>query len=235
MTDIYAVLDDIWRIKGFDVSAWVKLIELSRGLRAGTNALVFQKVKKRRLHRKAIQATALVEFFCGPEFTYAIAWGVKSDPQGGDAQAVALDPKPVLLRLCPTSLLRSAAPPAGDMGRQLLEPVLAALRNPFTVKDEKYGDQIGLILALDGPLFLMAEEEFTQIRFAERTPYLVKLGDASAQPGPVPWSTLADLRSSDRSCDYQLCRGLKNVERALPAGDERWALQQILAAANPTP
>ncbi|MHC4233741.1 MAG: hypothetical protein ACYSUQ_01360 [Planctomycetota bacterium] len=217
------ILREFWRVK--DAPARNDLENLG-SLSSDLQSTV--RFEKARQARRSLYASIMVEYFCGPQDTYAVVWGLRKDVANEEHPAT-----PILLRLCATARLLSAARSAdgaGELGPELLDPVLDALPREFITagKDAQY--QLGVVLALDDPLWSIGSK-LEGLALKERRSFLKEAGQrGDSLERLTRWSSLGALRQGDRRADYSLVRSLSDPTQSQPGEHELWAIDRFFKA-----
>jgi hypothetical protein len=227
------ILRRIWRAKGTSQRTELRDLQaLSAALRA-RGGLRFDKATGRQ--SELILPTIFVEYFCGPQFCYAVAWSAGDDIFSG-VDHVTVD-QPTLLRLCPSEEVFAVA--RGDAGAQpqalgdrLFAPVFAALPRAVAVSsDEFFPFHLGLVLALDDALWLIPGLE--NLGFASQETFLKDIGWVDSVERSKRWATLQELSDGNTRSDFVLVGSLSAPTP--PSPGERTAIQTLVQATAPRP
>ncbi|MCH7993413.1 MAG: hypothetical protein IIB57_03105 [Planctomycetes bacterium] len=190
-------LIEIWNIKApeaapaapQDLDSLTNTIRRQRG---------FSKKGRAREHDSP-KPTIFGEYFCGPQSTFAIVWST--------TETNSLVEGPTLVQLAATSDLIAGA----DVGALLLDPVFD--RVPEAVEPalpKNFKDAVGIILALDAPLELLAKDP-ADLKLHMRNSVLRECDPIKrAASAPVPWDSLRVLReeSPTKRSDFKFVRSL---------------------------
>ena len=223
------LLQEIWRAKGISAGDDLQsLNDLSSQLQRTANL----RKGVRTIPPRSLFPSVMVEYFCGPQSTYAVVWSIQRDR--ADKDLATLDEGPFLISLGPTANLAAAARSGeapDDLGTWLFDPVFDAVRRPVAAATAaRFQNQLGLVLALDDQLWLISGLE--QSRFRQRASSLKFLD----RPGPAAqlkrWSSLQELREGTQRSDYTLVQTLP--EPSPPDNDQRWAIHTLVQASRST-
>jgi hypothetical protein len=230
--DTLEVLGSIWRAKGApDRGELRDLVALSSALRE-RGGLRFGKAPPGRT--EVILPTILVEYFCGPDSCYAVVYSAGTDTLTG-RDHLTVDAA-TLLRLCPTeevvAVVRGEAP-ADTLGDRLFTPVLGEVPQAVAVaSDEFFPFHLGLVLALDDPLWLIPG--MTALPFAEQETFLKDIRRDDSVERSERWATLEELRAGNARGDFVLVRSLAHPPPpSPPEAAELRAIQTLLEALTP--
>ncbi|MCH7925781.1 MAG: hypothetical protein IIC51_09630, partial [Planctomycetes bacterium] len=190
-------LIDIWNIKAPEAApaAPQDLASLTNTIRRQRG---FSKKGRAREHDSP-KPTIFGEYFCGPQSTFAIVWST--------TETNSFVEGPTLVQLAATSDLITGA----DVGALLLDPVFD--RVPEAVEPalpKNFKDAVGIILALDAPLELLAKDP-ADLKLHMRNSVLRECDPIKrAASAPVPWDSLRVLReeSPTKRSDFKFVRSL---------------------------
>jgi len=232
------ILRSIWQVKGARDVADADPLAYSSRLRGG---IVWPKEQKADAQGIEVQRwivpTVFAEYFCAPEFCYAVVWSVTADTE---ARINADGPR--ILELGRTGDLLASGVPEGnapsDVGNRLFVRVLREAGNAVT-NPHPHG-VLGLVLALDDAMWWLNDREnkLSQLHLGVQRSRLRRLDQAgTGQPQWLRWNTLQNLRDLDknkRRCDYVFVRALSDSKHAAgfsaPDGDEMWAIGALYSA-----
>ncbi|HUU85576.1 MAG TPA: hypothetical protein VM243_18910 [Phycisphaerae bacterium] len=228
------ILRRIWRAKGAPERADLgDLQALSAALR-DRGGLRFDKTPPGQ--SEAILPSVFVEFFCGPQFCYAVTWSAGNDTLSGENH-VTVDP-PTLLQLCPSqevfAVVRGDAGARADtLGGRLFAPVFAAAPQAIGVLSEEFFTfYLGLVLAFDDALWLLPSVE--TLSFAGQETYLRDIVRAESVERSKRWATLQELRDGNSRSDFALVSALSSPPPPVPPGaGERSAIETLVRATAP--
>ena len=229
-------LIEIWNIKNKDTApaAPDNLRALTRTIRRLRG---FSAKGRDRGHDSPIP-TVFVEYFCGPQSTFAIVWSTTETDSLTDSSVEG----PTLVQLGATSDLISGA----DVGALLLDPVFD--RVPEAVEPQLFGsfqDVLGVLLALDAPLELLLKDP-ADLKLSTRNSALSECDpDTRGFTTSFPWDSLRSLRdgSPTKRSDFKLVPALitpndiwqreSNPDLIEAARDSRIAFQAAVKADKP--
>ena len=228
-------LRKIWRAKGAPERADLRDLQaLSAQLRA-RGGLRFEKAPPGQ--SEVILPTVLVEYFCGPQSCYAVAWSAGTDALNA-VDHVTVD-RPILLRLCPSEEVFAVArgetgAQADTLGDRLFTPVFAAVPRAIAIlSDEYFPFHLGLALAFDDALWLIPDVE--NLEFASQETFLKHVLRADSDMASKRWATLQELRDGNDRSDFVLVRSLSTPPPPAPPGPgERAAIDTLVRATATT-
>ncbi len=234
------ILRQIWRIKGAEVPGeGESLADFSQRRRRKGAGIRFPKLDDTRRGDAWIFPTVFVEYFSGPEFSYAVVWSIS---RTGAVTRVHEGPK--IRKLTATADLMAARGGGFGflkLGDHLFKRIFAEdVRQAIKGRDF---DQLGLVLALDDVMWWLngpqtsrgGGDNLARVSANKSTSYLKKLGAARVRPKPRNWNALRDLRVDnlrDFSCDYVFVQALSNRDAATdrPTADQYWAIEKLYSA-----
>jgi hypothetical protein len=215
--EVLGLLAGIWEVKGAAPTQGRTLTQVTSQLRS-------RIARSPKAVPRKLKPTVLAEYFCGPTTCYAVVWSAGVD----DPLSIREGPK--LVSLCPTSNL------GGDLIRRVLDAVPVA----GNAGDLAFGDQLGVVLAVDEP---MTGVNLPALSFNQVNTSLAPIETAAGQTIAWDWDQLEDLRT-DRNltglrCDYWIVKALSAPRSSwAPAGAgpdaeaRRWATRTLAAASE---
>jgi len=215
----WTVLTSIWTAKNAQPPRTLDSTrKLTDEVRRDSRSLGFKNTEG------TLGATVFAEFFCGPTNCYAITWSVGRD---NPRSPPAIIGQPQVIRLCSMSeiarAVQAGAGSKGDLGEKLFGPVFAAAAASLS---ERY--EIGLVLALDDPLWLI--EGLDGLEFASKEASLRPAFGAQTERS-TSWTHLSELRGNAFRSDFVFVRSLvdrTSLDQKNKA--DRWAIQTLLDA-----
>lgn len=228
-TQCIVLLQLIWRAKGIPAGDDPQsLNDLSSQLQRTANL----RKGVRTIPPRSLFPSVMVEYFCGPQSTYAVVWSIQRDR--ADKDLAVLDEGPFLISLGPTANLVAAARSGeapDDLGTWLFDPVFDAVRQPIAAATAaRFQNQLGLVVALDDPFWRISGLE--QAEFQQRASSLKFLDRPNMAAQLKRWSSLQELREGTQRSDYTLVQTLP--EPSPPDNDQRWAIHTLVQASRST-
>ena len=190
-----AFLRQIWEVKIGPAGETENLEELSSNLQRA------RRFSQKGGRRSPVFPTVFAEFFCGPEFTYAIAWSAVRGRESAEVRE-----GPFLIRICPTETLRDEGP----LGEVLFDPILSSVREASAARfGTDFSGNLGLLIAPDRPMALI-EAGLEELTFGAQETNLSDLRRTGLEDERSTWNRLSTLRDplQDKSCDYGLVETL---------------------------
>ncbi len=191
-----ALLQRIWEAKqAAPPEEPESLIRLSSDLQA------MREFSAKHRGRGLIFPTVFVEYFCGPESTYAIVWSAAQS-----AQAAEIVEGPFLHRIGPSVGLIADERLGETLFTSVLGSVPDACSPPF---GSPLGGSLGVIVAPDRHLAL-ADKDLSRAEFSPQQTDLTDIRNTNLGGETLEWASLEALRTpaNELRCDYRLVETL---------------------------